>query len=625
MVAIQKAKRQFNVRNRHGRSQKDKERLGVLILVGVGVGLLWFLTSTTTTESSSSSSQSGGGSSSIIPENSALRFRKPHPQLNIKEEEDYDNEGVPARNDLPDEQRKQQEKQPNVAHKTNDAWNAMALDLLETLDCETIMPKAVQQLKKNGDYVDDVARRRLSDAGLQQHGDDGGFNLVGNGGAAESNKNLDIPAKDDDDDVVEDPEEEKWGREAMGNADMMNGMKDDPDYDFKETEEEMAQGEDDAMYFGSSATLTAQHLFCLAAMEKPPQEVVEQFSCKASDRKRRTLLDLWTAARAQIPVKLLKQILNLAREQKSQAILDRNFDLWAPSGDSGMTFMVNTLNNELRDTLDTIGSSLGEGKLFVDVGGGMGLTTLTVSQKYPGTKIISIEPASPNWLLQELNLRCNLRKAEFSKIKVILAGVGPNSDEEDDIMAKLMWRPTSTTSTRSWTPADEFGSDDVELLVRLRKLRSILAEADVYMSTPNVVDVLNLDCQGCEYNLIPSLSEEQFDAIPNVMGGVHWGYIPVSKLPSSERGRQTHERLCQHETIAKTTKECCAFLDAPVKSNIPGEVLYRDNGENKPPEPVSVSDIIQEDLCTNFAQWSLDHYLNSVPDDFGWFELSSQA
>jgi FkbM family methyltransferase len=261
----------------------------------------------------------------------------------------------------------------------------------------------------------------------------------------------------------------------------------------------------------------------------------------------------------------------------------------------------------------------------VDVGSGMGLTALAVMQMYPMTKIVSIEPASPNWLLQELNLRCNLPKKELSKIKVLLAGVGPNDEDEDNMMAKLMWRPTSTTSTRSWTPADEFGPDDIELLVRLRKLKSILAEADVYRLTPNMMDVLNLDCQGCEYNLVPALAEGEFESIPNIIGGVHWGYIPVSKLPSSDRGRRTHERLCQHENIAKATKECCSFLDSPVKSSVPGEVLYREKGDGKPAESVTVSDIIQDGLCLDFDQWAKDHYVHDIQDDFGWFELSSQA
>lgn len=599
MVSIRKAKQGFQLRSRH-QTQSDKEKLG-LFVAGLCVAVLIIIfTSTTGSNDINTVAQSEA--------NHPLRYRKPHPELVLEEEEEGNTHQQPNA------------KIPHKREVHSDVIDAMALDVLETLNCEELIQNALKQFKAGGDErMEDVMpetddqpnHRRLEEN--RQHGDDGGFqHIPGNADPQQQDTTK-------DDDVNQEEEEDvKWGREAMGNADMMNGMDDAPGFGY--------QGDDGLGY----ASVSAKHLFCLAAMPKPPQELISRFSCAAGGAKRRSLLDLWTSARAQIlDTELLKNVLSLAREQQSVQILDENYNLWAPSGDTGITYMTNTLNNELKETLKSLEPSLGAGKLFVDVGSGMGLTTLAISQQYPETKIVSIEPASPNWLLQQLNLRCNLAKPELSKIKVILAGVGPNTDDEDNIMAKLMWRPTSTTSTRAWTPAEEFGSQDLELLVRLRKLRSILAEADVYLtgngSTPNMMDVLNLDCQGCEYNLIPALSEEEFDAIPNVMGNIHWGYIPLSKLPSSERGRQTHGRLCQHETIAKTTKECCAFLNTPVKSSVPGEVLYRDNGQDNRREVVTVLDIIQEGLCDDFEKWSVDHYMNVIKDDWGWFELSSQA
>ncbi len=592
MVSIRKAKQGFQVRNRP-KTQSDKEKLG-LVVAGLCIGVL-FVIFTSTTGGKDVPSMAQGDA------NNPLRYRKPHPELVLDEE---------------DELQQPNAKAPRKKDIHSDFIDAVALDVLETLECEKLFEKVKVQ-KQVGDNTeesnDQKDHRRLQEN--RQHGDDGGFQHVAG--------DVDRGVTEKDDEIKEDEDEEiKWGREAMGNADMMKDMDDAPGFDM--------QGDDRFNDGFGYQSYSAQHLFCLAAMPKPQLEFVSLFSCAATGAKRRSLLELWTSARAQISdLELLKKVLSLAREQKALEILETFYNIWSPSGDTGVNYMINTLNNELRETLKSLEPSLGAGKLFVDVGSGMGLTTLAIRQKYPETKIVSIEPASPNWLLQQLNLRCNLAKAELSNIKVVLAGVGPNSEDEDNMMAKLMWRPTSTTSTRSWTPAEEFGSEDVELLVRLRKLRSILAEADVYLtdnrSTPSMVDVLNLDCQGCEYNLIPALTEEQFDAIPNVMGNVHWGYIPVSKLPSSERGKKTHERLCQHETIAKTTKECCAFLNTPVKSNVPGEVLYRDNSKDNRHDAVTVSDIIQDGLCDNFKTWSADHFMDAIKDDWGWFELSSQA
>jgi hypothetical protein len=36
-------------------------------------------------------------------------------------------------------------------------------------------------------------------------------------------------------------------------------------------------------------------------------------------------------------------------------------------------------------------------------------------------------------------------------------------------------------------------------------------------------------------------------------------------------------------------------------------------------------DVIQEGLCDDFGTWAVEHFLNDVEDDWGWFELTSQA
>lgn len=637
MVSIRKVKQSFQVRNPR-QSQWDKEKVG-LLAGGLCIGVLFVVLFQSMGSAGEDLQVAGpndgaaGGNNNINNNNNPFRNRKAHPQL-IQEDED-------AAMDAGDAKEAAAARKKRT--KMNDRFNAIALDILQTLDCEKLFEQTMAEIKEDStaargsfdeeryeeelenlggeEEPDDEAggqhfrrrRRRLQEF---QHADDGAFDTVGDADAGDGDDNT----GGNDDGEEDDGAEEKWGREALGGdtADQFEAV---DDY-------RGAQGWNDDQPWANgirSVKITGEHLFCLAATQEPPKEIVDEIACKASGSKRQTLLDLWSAARAQIlDVKLMRFVLSGARESKYQLILDKSYNLWAPENDSGMTYMVNTLNNDLTETINSLAPSLGPDKLFVDVGSGLGLTTLAVTQKYPGTIAVSMEPASPNWLLQEVNLRCNLDKPQFHNIKVVLAGVGPNTDDEDNMMAKLMWRPTSTTSTRAWTPAAEQSPQDVELFVRLKKLRSILAEVDIVLDEKKNIDVLNLDCQGCEYNLIPALSERDFDAIRNVMGNVHWGYIPLQKLPSSERGRQTHQRVCQHENIAKVTKECCSCLDVPVKANAPGEILYTDNGKN-PPKESTVADIIDEGLCKNFDAWAKEHYLNGIEDDWGWFELSSLA
>lgn len=620
MVSIRKTKQtgsRFQLRRKGRRGGVyDKEKVG-LIVAGLCIGIFGvFLYSVAFSESSS-----------VEPRGvlESLRKTKQHPVL-VETTEDGDGDALPDPN------------HPPVPHHRKivpmgDGMNAIALDIVSTLDCVTLLEEAEKSIKQGYSFGGDPFHDAMDDGidgygeqrqrrRLLQHGDDGGFADFGDNNKAEEQQQQPKEGEADDDFIPE----EKWGDQAAGLGDQAAGgdqeLNDGGGVKHGAVDDYMGVGD----FYGGYFYPSAKHLFCLAASETPSEAITKEIKCDAGKKKRRTLLDLWSAARAQMSEELLLSVLDLAREQ-TETILGKSYNLWAPKGDEGLPYMVSTLNSH-KDAdnggLDGLEESLGPGKIFIDVGSCLGLTCLVINRKYPGTKIVSLEPASPNWLLQELNLRCNLPKKELKKIKVILAGVGSNTDEEDDLMAKLMWRPSSTTSTRSWTPADEHKTRDVELTVRLRKLKSILAEADVIR--PTHVDVMNLDCQGCEYNLIPALTKEEYEEIPTVMGEVHWGYINPSKLPSSERGKITHQRLCAHENIARGTKECCAFPDLTVKSSVPGEILQTDNDSKKfPPRESTVSDVIAENMCDDFSEWAKDHYLNDVPDDFNWFELSSQA
>jgi hypothetical protein len=134
--------------------------------------------------------------------------------------------------------------------------------------------------------------------------------------------------------------------------------------------------------------------------------------------------------------------------------------------------------------------------------------------------------------------------------------------------------------------------------------------------------VLNLDCEGCEYNLIPALSDQEFQTISSILGELHWSYIPRLKRPSSERAKKTHGRLCGHEDFAKDAIECCDFLHTPVRATVSGEVLVRDT-DHQPPQLVTVEDLIGESHCPGFAKWAADKDLFNIESDWAWFQVDS--
>ena len=274
-----------------------------------------------------------------------------------------------------------------------------------------------------------------------------------------------------------------------------------------------------------------------------------------SREEKEVLLEIWRRAREQVPSTAeLTKILSWAVPLPS-TLIGKKVELWAPAGDKGLETVLHELNQGngvaeygVADWKDLLGPD----KVFVDVGSNLGLVSLSVLLEYPGTKVVSIEAAAPTYIYQLLNLGRNLPPNVFHSVYVEPSGLG----RTDGDSFRMIWRPYSTTSTRSWTPIREHRAQDIELQVPIVTLRTVLKAANVV-----TIDVCKMDCEGCEYNVIPSLTDAEFASIRNIVGEVHWGYIPDSKKPPSALGITTHARLCQHENFAVQAKECCSVPD----------------------------------------------------------------
>lgn len=401
----------------------------------------------------------------------------------------------------------------------------------------------------------------------------------------------------------------------------------------------------------SGLKLNAQHLFCLVAdsLTLPKFKPTSESSLKnvqdptihcdlESFEIRESLLYLWSSAKSQMPEDILVKTLRLVTEHK-ETFRGNEAHLWYPPGDKGAEGMLRVINSayngqatynfdsepadsthdDLYRFWDIPKKYVGPNKLFVDVGSALGFTSMLMSYLYPETVIVAIEPAAPSWLIQNLNYRCNLSHDQRQYVHPILAGVGTKHHDDNDYMMKMIWRPSMTTATRSWNPEKDFDfAVDMELTVHLRTLRSILAEAtpdNLPLGTP--ISVLNLDCEGCEYNLIPSMHETTFNSVGLILGRTNWGFIPKIKKPSSERGKNTHERLCSHYNFAKRCKECCDFPSLTVKPRITDYM-------EEPPVSKTVADVAGG-LCDGFQEWASEERLHDIPDDYGWNEMSAFA
>ncbi len=534
-------------------------------------------------------------------------------------------------------------------HKLDSEENAVALDIIKILDCDGLQ----EEMEREWSTVLDAKRVAKEDSERWQKEEEQWNN--------NNRRRLQMELDSVEEAVEFDMEQQGDGN---GDGDMMD------DFMMGESGEfgagEFGGGGSDYYEDNTQLTLTAHHLFCLAAegITLPKSTTVEEsdpsFHCDIDNfQTRESLLDLWSSARAQISEDIIKKTLGLVTEHK-ETLRGHDVHMWYPKGDQGSEGMLRVLNSAFDGSLiynfdsepaedgqhddlyrfwDLPSEFVGENKLFVDVGSALGFTSMLIAHEYPRTTVVSIEPASPSWLIQNINFRCNLSEEQRSYVHPILAGVGTKHHDDNDSMMKMVWKPSMTTATRNWNIERDFDfGKDIELTVHLRTLRAILAEAtpeDLPLGTP--ISVLNLDCEGCEYNLIPSMHETSFKSIRLILGRTNWGFIPLSKKPSSERADDTHKRLCTHYNFAKRCKECCDFPTLSVRPRLQvtaeestteedvgfGDADVEDETDNSSITSESTVADVAGSLCDGFDAWAEENNLHDVPDDYGWNEMSA--
>ena len=309
-------------------------------------------------------------------------------------------------------------------------------------------------------------------------------------------------------------------------------------------------------------------IFCHAARGSVAPKIA---SCESSAP--HIWMGVWAQATKRMAPASLKRVLEISQVKIAQLYgKDRVF--FSPKDDEGLTTVLRELQgNEVADyNLDK--QWLKPRELYVDVGSNLGIVSLLVALgQDPTTRIVGIEAAAPTWLFSLLNLNCNLTPERMSRVTMVNSGLS-NTDRGS---MKMRWRSGSTTSTRDWSPIKEreesrFGVQ-IDIDVPLHTLSHILREhafaareGMTEKSHPEDgvvnVGVMKVDCEGCEYFFIPSLSEEQFLAIRSMVGEIHFGYIPIDRQPSYDDAKATHERLCIHENFASQAMECCTIQSA---------------------------------------------------------------
>uniref|UniRef100_A0A7S1PPW4 Methyltransferase FkbM domain-containing protein n=1 Tax=Alexandrium catenella TaxID=2925 RepID=A0A7S1PPW4_ALECA len=197
--------------------------------------------------------------------------------------------------------------------------------------------------------------------------------------------------------------------------------------------------------------------------------------------------------------------------------------------DIGMTLLSNDHSEEMRGTTELYGLGnypVPPESVVFDVGGNVGKVAIIMAHIYHGVRVVTFEPSELNRFFLELNLAINNvpyipsgghRDAGGSKFVL-------GAESFVEVRGEAI---TNSTGTEDFAfqpmSADESGLDPSHrsMSAEYSSVRTITIEDAMKELGVDRVRLMKIDCEGCEFEVFPALSNATLDRIDSLVGEYH--------------------------------------------------------------------------------------------------------
>lgn len=238
---------------------------------------------------------------------------------------------------------------------------------------------------------------------------------------------------------------------------------------------------------------------------------VGRWAAEATTASDGDLLQLWHDALAHLggDVAVLVHALDIA-SRTSVVSHGRALTIWAAAGDTGARLAVQEHLAEDQYGLRT--ANLSGDAVVVDLGSNLGVTVLMLSLQPDPPRVFAVEASPATWLYQQLNLWSNLPRAMLVGGHVVSVW-GAISDSDKGAL-DLVYDPAASAAAGFWRRPSKAG---MTFRVPRQRLSTLLSAHGLTFD----IDLLKMDCEGCEFELIPDIPGDDWAKIKRVVGEVH--------------------------------------------------------------------------------------------------------
>lgn len=181
----------------------------------------------------------------------------------------------------------------------------------------------------------------------------------------------------------------------------------------------------------------------------------------------------------------------------------------------GHDVMVNMIQREAAKDVYDLGSRSFEGDLL-DIGGHIGTTALLYHKLHPSARVHVFEPAPLNFFFLAHNAIAN--HANASLVRLYNRGLSA-----DGLPFVIEYSPDDTPSTRRATMGHTWGSLPKQYhTVRTLTMSALAKACGVPLGR---VGLIKLDCEGCEFDLLPSEPQYFASHARRIVGEFHGWHV----------------------------------------------------------------------------------------------------
>jgi len=200
---------------------------------------------------------------------------------------------------------------------------------------------------------------------------------------------------------------------------------------------------------------------------------------------------------------------------------------------------------------------------MIDIGGNYGRVSIAAFQKFPQKmRIIAVEPVPSTYFLLRWNLWLNgvpeieLQEFYYNKDKPGVLPLNHGIQEQDEQVLGFCYTPPLTMNARM-CDCSKVSGEHCQPVVS-KSLNTL-----VTMFGGQEIDLLKVDCEGCELDVIPQLVNLQTNAglrVHRLVGELHAMPNEIEDHACQAEGGQWFVSICYQQGIVQTlpTRQRCA-------------------------------------------------------------------